>query len=527
MVDIRKVGLCFVSILVSSCLLYQPVNAHVHIFYRPYHPEILYLGRHIYLEGIGLPSKPEDRASKYIYALVRDNYGKIVDGRLTFTVNGVDSNTTMTLIYPPAANGTWMGEIPSYSTGMPYTVNYRASFKDDLGYSVSESGPYSASDENFTGRQGQGYLVTDRYIYVDGQQLNTPPEKCLWDNTQNAYTIVNSQQGKLTQYLQGDAKDCIKVNFNAIVSVPYNDKIQNVTLHMSEFPKGGGTPYKPQKMIHGNETRGYWSYLAKVAMPIDTTLQYQSTLYDSDKPLTTTNKSLRIMSSSMPTPTIPPNIISVTTYVSNIDIGNQKANMEVKLSGPLINSTDFTMPYSQRKSVIGKAENINLQVVDLSNNNTTPTKREELQLVDLASPPPSKREEKVYIPASFHNLTGTINSVGYGSFDAIIGKDNSSGIGLNPYYARLSGNPLAFPLDHYSVDLFIRIPFVHVQINNNGGTYGDWYKAAWTTDQPQIVGCNSTSNIVKCDPQSRNESISNTYTFVKIYKEFNRNDFAF
>jgi hypothetical protein len=515
--DIRKVGICFITILVGSYLVYQPVNAYVHIRYQRYQPEILYLGRHHYLEGIGLPSKHEDRNSQYIYALVRDIYGKNVQGKLHYTIDGKSWNTTrMTLNYGPPANGTWMGEIPTYNKDKPYTVLYKATFNDELNYSVTEYGPYSSNvtDENFTGRQGNGYPVTDRYIFVDGQQYNTVPGKCVWNTTQNAYILVDSQQGKPTEYVQA-AKKCLHVKFNAIVSVPDNGKIQKVILYMY--------PYKPQEMIQRNKIHSYWTYTANAVMPVNTTLPFHSTLYDSKGQLDSPNKSTYIVAHSTP-----PNTISVTTYISNVDISNQKANMQIKLKGPLIDRTDFTMPYSQRKNAIGKAENLNLQVIDIVNNNTTPTKRGELQVIDLASPPPTKREETEDIPGSFHNLTGSISSIGFGSFDATIGKDNSSGIGSKPYYALLSGNPLAFPLDHYSVDLFIRIPFKHVQVNNNGGTYGDWYKAAWITEKPEIVPCSSTqNNIIKCDPQTGNDPISNTDTFVKIYTEFNRNDFAF
>lgn len=148
--------------------LYQPVNADVYIPYRPYHPEILYLGRHNYLEDLGLPSKPEDNASMYIYALVRDTFGKNVDGKLAYTINNEKPLTEkMTLWSGISTNGIWSGKIPNEKANMPYTVRYSASFKDDLGYSVTY--PVNGSR--------QALSVNDRYILVDSQQYDTGPVK--------------------------------------------------------------------------------------------------------------------------------------------------------------------------------------------------------------------------------------------------------------------------------------------------------------------------------------------------------------
>jgi hypothetical protein len=85
-----------------------------------------------------------------------------------------------------------------------------------------------------------------------------------------------------------------------------------------------------------------------------------------------------------------------------------------------------------------------------------------------------------------------------------LGSDKSSGIGLKPYTASLSGDPLAFPLDHYSVDLIIEIPFklVHIQRDVKGVGAGELYKSGWNPPDPEIASCsNIHSNIMNfiCD----------------------------
>jgi membrane protein YqaA with SNARE-associated domain len=509
LVDIRRVSICFITILLDCYSLYQPVNADVHIPFHSYHPNVLYLGRHNYLEDIGLPSKPEDKASKYIYAIVQDIYGKTLHGNLTYVLdNKKPSTIPMSLWSGIPANGTWEGEIPNQKADMPYTVSYTVSFKDDLGYSV-----------NATGKK---FLVTDRYILadsrqnlLDSRQNNTTSTKCVWNEIRNAYTPVDSLHSTVLRKLA----ECLTVNFNAIVS-DY-DGNPRVILYM--YPYHEIKAYM-KEMTEGNQTLRDRTFTASVFMPVNTRLRFYATLYDSHGHI---NSVERIMTFSAPTSPI--NTISVTTHVSNVDITNQSANMEIKLNGPLINFTHFTMPYRQRN---WNAENLNLHVVNVVNNNTTPAsyKRDDLQLINLATPLRTQKEENEYVFGSFHNQTGNISSIGFGSFDATIGKDNSSSTRLKPYFPLLSGNPLAFPLDHYSVDLFIRIPFTHITINNKGGTYGDWYKATWIATDPEITLCtNSTShsNFVKCDPPTGNDPSMNTDTFLKIYTEFNRNDFAF
>jgi hypothetical protein len=111
------------------------------------------------------------------------------------------------------------------------------------------------------------------------------------------------------------------------------------------------------------------------------------------------------------------NTISVTKiFISNIGINNQTANIQIKLHGPKINSEYSTTPYIQIKNTIGKTQNLKIPIIDIVYNNTD-----------------TKSEEKEDIPGSFHNLTRSINSIGFGSFDAVIGSDKSSGIGLKPY----------------------------------------------------------------------------------------------
>jgi hypothetical protein len=147
--------------------------------------------------------------------------------------------------------------------------------------------------------------------------------------------------------------------------------------------------------------------------------------------------------------------------------------MQIKLYGPSINSQYFTLPYQQKKNTLGNKENLDFQLRDIVNNNTT-----------------TKREESEDIQASFHNLTRTIDSVGFGSFNATIG-NNTSGVHLIPYFASLSGDPLAFPLDYYSVDLIIKIPFKHVKImpHLNETKTGELSKSTWKPLDPKIVPC--------------------------------------
>ena len=438
--------------------LYQPVNADIRIHSQPYQLQMLYLGRQNYLEGIGIPSKPEDPESRFIYALVYDQYGKIVHGNLNYTIDGWKHwrTTPMRLIYGIQANGTWRGEIPTYV--MPYTVLYNASFKDDLNYSVTKSGPYYPGNENII-RNGQGYNVTDRYVLV-GSQLDSPiPGK--YDN----FTAIVSDDGR---------------------------KIENVTLSIYKLYDGKWVKdraLQPVKMVkeNRNEIHGHWNYLANIVIPNlpHTKLQFHSTIYDSKRGhVNSANHIITIMGSSTPTSNEPGlNTISVTKmFISNVGISNQTANIQIKLHGPKINSEYSTTPYNQIKNTIGKAQNLKIPLIDIVNNNTN-----------------TKSEEKEDIPGSFHNLTRSINSIGFGSFDAMIGSDKSSGIGLKSYTASLSGDPLAFPLDHYSVDLIIEIPFKHVHIQRDvkGVGTGELYKSGWNPPDPEIASCsNIHSNIM-------------------------------
>ena len=123
MVDIRKASISFIVLLFCSYFLYHPVNADVPLPFRPYQPEILYLVRHNYLEDLGFPSKPEDKPSQYVYAIVRDIYGKTLHGSLTYTIDNEKPQTIpMTLVMGIPVNGTWQCEIPIPETETNSTV---------------------------------------------------------------------------------------------------------------------------------------------------------------------------------------------------------------------------------------------------------------------------------------------------------------------------------------------------------------------------------------------------------------------
>jgi hypothetical protein len=177
-----KVGICFITILAGCYFLNQPVNADIHIPTRPYHPDIIYLGRSSAYELGDHPSKADDPASRYIYALVLDLFGKIVKGILSFTIDNKTFHTiSMKLISGIPENGTWRAGIPNLKLNIPYNVLYNVSFKDDLNYSITKSGPYYnhldyfGNDENIA--TGRGYNVTDRYILPSNPVKNDVPTR--------------------------------------------------------------------------------------------------------------------------------------------------------------------------------------------------------------------------------------------------------------------------------------------------------------------------------------------------------------
>jgi hypothetical protein len=182
--------------------LYQYVDADVYMPYHPYQPQILYLGRHNYLEDLGLPSKPEDHQSMHIFALVSDIYGNIVVGNLSYSIGNQKPLTEKMILWSGTpTNGTWWGKIPIQTADMPSTVRYSVFFKDDHSYNVTKFGPYSSlsNEENIAAREGQGFNATDRYILIEGQQDRTVP----------------AQTRGVKMYAE--------VTFNALVSVPPND----------------------------------------------------------------------------------------------------------------------------------------------------------------------------------------------------------------------------------------------------------------------------------------------------------------
>ena len=153
--------------LIASYCLYQPVNAHIRVPTKLYQPKIFYLGRQNYFEIGSHPSEWDDPKSQYIYAEVKDIYANITHANLNYTINNAKTwhkPINMRLINGIPTNGTWMAKILPTKTKSNYTVNYDASFRDYLNYSVSQYGPYfdntayTGNDENIT--KGKGYEVT-------------------------------------------------------------------------------------------------------------------------------------------------------------------------------------------------------------------------------------------------------------------------------------------------------------------------------------------------------------------------------
>lgn len=512
MVGIRKASIFFFIILMagftSNSFFCPPLYAEVYVPYHPYQPQILYLGRHNYLEELKLPSKPEDAQSKYIYAIVHDMYGKIKNGTLSYTIDNIkEPPIAMKLVTGIPADGTWWGIIPLKKPNVPYKVLYNVSFADDLGYSTNKSGPYSSLSDEFVGRQG--FQVADRYILVDGQLANIPHKDAGVEVTASAKSD----------------------NFTALVSDD-GRKIENVTLYLYKIYSGHWVKALPPLKMKVSNSTGWddLTYRAHVNTTVipnlsNNKLGFYSTVFESNSKgnpgyFNSTEGLPDITDPSIPRvtpntiyvgnpgyfnstdylpdvtdPSILHNTVYVTTNVSDIDISSQRASMQIKLNGTLINASDFTIPPSARE---WQRENLKLQVIDY--NNGTSTTREQT------------------IPASFHNRTNSIGSLGFGFFQATIGKGNNSGIGS------LRGNQSAFPLDQYNIDLNISIPFKDVSIRPYNPEYGSVYRSAWNPVEIQQDGNFSCTkkNIESyiCDSSNGNS------TTVKVHLHFYRNDFT-
>jgi hypothetical protein len=195
--------------------------------------------------------------------------------------------------------------------------------------------------------------------------------------------------------------------------------------------------------------------------------RFYSTLHDSG--------GKDINSTSVTPPPFPKlHYISVRANVWGIDVSNKKAEMRIILDSPL--KRDKPMSSTQRYSV-GDPESINLQLKDNNNNST------------------------VNIPGSFPHLTYIIYPEKYRSFHADIG----GGI------LTLTGNSSSFPYDHYSANLTIKIP-LRTNITDDKARYEPSYLTAWANSPPWKINSawDRTGN-----------------TFLKIYKDFERNNFYF
>ena len=179
MVDVRKICIYFITVLVGSSFLYQPLHARLHIHTVPYQPDIIYLGRQNHFEIGSYPSEGKNPASQDIFAEVNDMYANITGAYLKYHINNNKTQLpiNMTLIYGNPTNGTWKAEIPFQSkVKMPYTVNYISFFKDHLNYSNNKPGPYynpmdyNGKDEQI--KAEQGYKVLAHYFLREPQESN-------------------------------------------------------------------------------------------------------------------------------------------------------------------------------------------------------------------------------------------------------------------------------------------------------------------------------------------------------------------
>jgi hypothetical protein len=426
------------------------------------------------LELGAFPSKSTDPTSQHIYALVHDKYGNITYGNLSYRIDNNKNYSKpiiMKLINGVPSNGTWAGEIPRLKVNMPYTVHYRIFFKDNLDYNVTKSGPYynhadyTGHDENIA--EGKGYEVADRYVLFSFKDaVHGRPE--------NFNAIVSDKGNKIEsvdfKYKSDDGA------WNTILMKPhlkyYNDEIYNATI-----PKVPSSSLKPNFILH--DSKGDNLYVAEYRQPV------------------------------MNPSTKEHNIISVATSVLNIAINNDSrptANLEINLRGSSINNAYWTIPTVQRQNAIGNPENLNLQVQDMANNDS------------------SVRN----ITGSFHNLTQSISSLGFGHLEATIGGNRSN---LKPYVASLTGHPVAFPLDRYFLDLVMEIPFQGIKVHPKNPTYGDLFNSAWKPDVTYKIPANYT--IQECSTHNTNfmcyELLSNNtdpQTYVKVHMGFHRNNFA-
>jgi hypothetical protein len=339
----------------------MPVNADISIL--QYHPDIIYLGRQpTYIERDSLPSNPKEQV-QYIYALVHDAYGKIVNATLSYTIDHKNETDTMTLINGIPSNGTWMGVIPKpRNVSASYTVAYTAYFRDDLNYFVRKYGPYYAGNDYNLNNEGKGYNVTSRYI----------------------------------RSAEGIFKNTTTTSFVAMVSDPTMP--HNVMLHYKLIRNRGdqwnSISMKLVPKVTFNSIQRYMKfYSIDLTVPSDTReILFYSTLHDDvgsiNSELSSTYHHLNLTHI---------NTISVETYVLDVDVDNKTVDMEIRLHGPLINFLTLTIPYTQRLRDLG---NINLQLKDNINNN-----------------------EQI-IPGSFTNRTDIISPDQFSSFHAKIGSLN-------------------------------------------------------------------------------------------------------
>jgi hypothetical protein len=219
---------------------------------------------------------------------------------------------------------------------------------DGINYNVTRSGPYSSISSI---ARGEGFDANDRYIYVDGDAYANDTGKCVWNIEQNAYVLVHSQE---------DAIKCVQVNFNALVSVPHTDhsKIKPI-LYVYVYPNHEMREMSPER---ASSTLRDWAYLAKIVVPINTTLRFHSSFYDPPSKTYVNSAEHTLILNNFTLSRVQPNTIFVRPFFSNIALSNQSADMQIGLFG-LINTTFFAQGSAGTKNV-WKTENLNLQVMD-------------------------------------------------------------------------------------------------------------------------------------------------------------------
>lgn len=366
------------------------------------------------IEHKQIPLYPNSNSPVHIYTKIFDQYGRNANATLNYTIDNGTSwiKQKMDLINGIPTNGTYVGIIPIQKENT--TVMYGIFFTDDLGYYLEYSGRY---------------IVKDLRILEVGL-LNEPKP----DQPVSIYTNIQDN----------------------------NNNINNVTLYYSNYTEFNGyiNPNFPIKnninftgikmdLVNKEDAKQYLKDIPP--LPVNTSVAYY---------IEANYKENNIEKSLISDYRIYPpfsayrwcvddaNKINITSKIHELNINELTANLQFRISGYLVNSSlflfqdDRSYPGYYFKPIGPQSDSYRyggyLEGISISD-------RQVNDIFDLALSQEKSTDECNPVYRSIQNANST-------GFDIVS--------------IPLSGNPLAFPFDHYYLNLILNVPYRNITFSH-------------------------------------------------------------